>query len=244
MPRDTPRLPTTRHPLPTADCRPPTARPAPAAVGLATTASGRLISLVAPRPEDVDWGDVAAGLGRQTRFNGQTQVTFYSVAEHSIRGAAVARSPKLWSPWLAARLAGADIHLVARAFILHDAQEYVLGDITTPSAGAIAALADEIFGARWGGGAIVRAAIAEAKRRLDVAIHLKAGLPWPLPAAVARAVKALDAVMLSTEQLHLCARPPSPFDAPPLSAPICKPLQPGAAEAAFLDALEAEGWGR
>jgi len=231
---------------PAADYPLPTARPVPQAT--ATTASGRRISLVAPRPEDIDWRDVAAGLGRQTRFNGQTQVMFFAVAEHSIRGAAVARRPDLWSPWLAARLAGADIDLLARAFILHDGHEYVLGDFTTPAVGAVAAIADEISREppyNSHGALIVKAAIAEAKRRLDAAIHAKAGLPWPLPAPVAAGVKALDAVMLATEQRDLCAYVrPEAGAAPPLAAVIRKPMQPGAAEAAFLEALEAEGWMR
>lgn len=66
-----------------------------------------------PRAEDVRWVDIARGLSRIPRWLGQTTLP-YSVAEHSIMVSCQCSDPlRLWG-------------------LLHDAAEYVLGDIPAP----------------------------------------------------------------------------------------------------------------
>lgn len=78
-----------------------------------TTRSGRQVSLHAPRPDQIDIGDIAHGLAYQCRFNGQVS-RFYSVAQHSILVASILPDHL--------KLAG----------LLHDAAEAYLGDIVQP----------------------------------------------------------------------------------------------------------------
>lgn len=80
-------------------------------------ASGRLIDVMNPHADDIDLQDIASGLSKICRYNGQCR-WFYSVAEHSVLGAEVA-----WDMF------GRD---VARAFLFHDAAESFFGDITSP----------------------------------------------------------------------------------------------------------------
>jgi len=78
-----------------------------------TTRSGRQVSLLDPRPDQIDIGDIAHGLAFQCRFNGQVS-RFYSVAQHSI---------------LVASMLPEHLKLVG---LLHDAAEAYLGDIVQP----------------------------------------------------------------------------------------------------------------
>lgn len=78
-----------------------------------TTRSGRQVSLHAPRPDQIDIGDIAHGLAYQCRFNGQVS-RFYSVAQHSI---------------LVASILPDHLKLVG---LLHDVAEAYLGDIVQP----------------------------------------------------------------------------------------------------------------
>ncbi len=80
------------------------------------TYTGRAWYPLAPRPADVDLVDIAHGLAYQCRFNGHCS-EFYSVADHSLRVAAVMA---VGGP--AAELAG----------LLHDAAESYLGDLVRP----------------------------------------------------------------------------------------------------------------
>jgi 5'-deoxynucleotidase YfbR-like HD superfamily hydrolase len=116
-----------------------------AAVGLAPIpagmASGRTVELMAPDWREIDLDDVALGLSRIRRWAGQTRRPI-SDAEHSL---------------LVGRLVPLRYRLAAD---LHDAHEAIVGDLTTPFARALAALA----------GSRVAWAIAALKWRLDVAI--------------------------------------------------------------------------
>jgi predicted HD phosphohydrolase len=95
------------------------ARPAgQSAAGVVELLSGRWIDVLNPQVEDIHLPDIAGGLAKICRFQGQTS-TFYSVAEHSVLCALLAQQQQL------------DDHLVRAAF-LHDAHEAYLGDITTP----------------------------------------------------------------------------------------------------------------
>lgn len=85
----------------------------------------------------------------------------------------------------------------AAAFLLHDGHEYVMGDIATPVAKALAWYAD----LNGGKGEVVTRSIAGLKTRLDSVIYEAAGIAWPLPEAVRAVVKQYDARMGRTEQL-------------------------------------------
>jgi uncharacterized protein len=127
--------------------------------------SGRRLDLLDPTPMDIEIGDIAHGLAFVARWNGQTCGDWpYSVAEHSllveqIFGRLGAFSPK----W----------HLAA---LLHDAPEYVIGDMISPVKAAV--------GPGYG----------ELDVRLTAAVHLRFGLPAVLPAPIKKAIKAADKV--------------------------------------------------
>src|SRR4051795_4985559 len=84
--------------------------------------SGRRLDLLDPSPLDVEIEDIAHGLARVARWNGQTRgAHIYSVAQHSLLVEEIAglAQPGMPAQW---RL----------AVLLHDAPEYVIGDIISP----------------------------------------------------------------------------------------------------------------
>src|SRR3990170_1324798 len=84
--------------------------------------SGRRLDLLDPSPLDVEIADIAHGLARVPRWNGQTKgAHIFSVAQHSLVVEEIARAlkPDLADRW---RL----------AILLHDAPEYVVSDIISP----------------------------------------------------------------------------------------------------------------
>lgn len=84
--------------------------------------SGRRLDLLDPSPLDIEIEDIAHGLARVARWNGQTSgAHIFSVAQHSLLVDAIARrqAPNLDARW---RL----------AILLHDAPEYVIGDLISP----------------------------------------------------------------------------------------------------------------
>lgn len=115
---------------------------------------------------DIEISDIAHGLAFVARWNGQTHGDFaYSVAEHSllveqIFGRIVPNAPVKWK----------------LAALLHDAPEYVIGDMISPVKAAVGpgygALDDRLMGA----------------------IHLRFGLPAKVPATVKRQIKRADTV--------------------------------------------------
>ncbi|TNC48185.1 HD family hydrolase [Rubellimicrobium rubrum] len=128
--------------------------------------SGRRLDLLDPTPLDIEVEDIAHGLAFVARWNGQTRGDWpYSVAEHSllveeIFGAIwVAPSPR----W---RLAA----------LLHDAPEYVIGDMISP----VKAVLGEGYGA--------------LDARLAAAVHLRFGLPASLPSDIKGAIKRADKI--------------------------------------------------
>jgi hypothetical protein len=127
--------------------------------------SGRRLDLLDPTPVDIEIEDIAHGLAFVARWNGQTTGDWpYSVAEHSLLVEALftgaGGQPAKW------RLAA----------LLHDAPEYVIGDMISPVKAAVGP----------GYGAL--------DARLASAIHIRFGLPAVLPAAVKRAIKRADRV--------------------------------------------------
>src|SRR5690554_1661202 len=89
--------------------------------------SGRRLDLLDPSPFDVEIEDIAHGLARVARWNGQTASDHaFSVAEHSVIVERIAGDlyPALEPKW----------RLVA---LLHDAPEYVIGDMISPFKAAL-----------------------------------------------------------------------------------------------------------
>lgn len=150
------------------------------------TGTGLVFDLLQPRAEMIDLKvDVAEALARVPRFAGHVRSGAYSVAQHSVMGA-----DALW------RETGR--RDLAAAFLLHDGHEFVIGDITTPVAGALTRL----------GGPQVGRAIEYLKRQVDRAVFQAAGMEFPFAPDVAAAVKAMDWRMLATERRHLVAPTP------------------------------------
>jgi len=81
------------------------------------TFSGRRVSVMNPRPEQISLGDIANSISKQCRFNGHCD-DFYSVAQHCVLGANFAL--KHFTPQ------------VAKEFLLHDATEAFVGDLIRP----------------------------------------------------------------------------------------------------------------
>src|SRR6195952_70087 len=114
--------------------------------------SGRRLDLLDPSPLDIEIADIAHGLARVARWNGQTNGThIFSVAQHTLLVEAVMRehTPRV-------------DHQVRLAALLHDAPEYVIGDMISP------------FKAVIGGSYKV------VELRLLAAIHMRIGLQ-PVP---------------------------------------------------------------
>ena len=89
--------------------------------------SGRRLDLLDPTPVDIEIEDIAHGLAFVARWNGQTRGDFaYSVAEHSLLVETIygRMNPKAPPKW---RLAA----------LLHDAPEYVIGDMISPVKAAV-----------------------------------------------------------------------------------------------------------
>ena len=126
--------------------------------------SGRRLDILCPSPLDVEIEDIAHGLARVTRWNGQTKGTYgLSVAQHSVLVEEILsrNSSKLAQKW---RLAG----------LLHDAPEYVIGDMITPLKAAL--------GDRY----------RKIESRLQEAVHVRFGLPAELPPVIAHSIKRAD----------------------------------------------------
>jgi 5'-deoxynucleotidase YfbR-like HD superfamily hydrolase len=126
--------------------------------------SGRRLDLLDPSPLDIELEDIAHGLARVARWNGQTQGDhIFSVAQHTLLVEAIAR----------ARVPRLD-RTRRLAIMLHDAPEYVIGDMISPFK------------------AVIGDSYKATERRLLAAIHLRFGLPATLPAEVSRLIKAAD----------------------------------------------------
>jgi 5'-deoxynucleotidase YfbR-like HD superfamily hydrolase len=137
--------------------------------------SGRRLDLLDPSPLDIEIADIAHGLARVARWNGQTNGThIFSVAQHTLLVEAVMRehTPRV------------DVR-VRLAALLHDAPEYVIGDMISP------------FKAVLGGD------YKAVEKRLLSAIHIRFGLPAVLAAEATQQIKAADrgAAYLEATQL-------------------------------------------
>ncbi|EGP08605.1 putative hydrolase [Bradyrhizobiaceae bacterium SG-6C] len=137
--------------------------------------SGRRLDLLDPSPLDIEIEDIAHGLARVARWNGQTHgAHIFSVAQHTLLVEAVLRqqTPRV-------------DHRIRLAAMLHDAPEYVIGDMISP------------FKAVIGGSYKV------VEKRLLSAIHIRFGLPAALPAEIEAQIKAADMGAAYLEATHL-----------------------------------------
>jgi 5'-deoxynucleotidase YfbR-like HD superfamily hydrolase len=173
--------------------------------------SGRRLDLLDPSPLDIEIEDIAHGLARVARWNGQTVGEHaFSVAQHSIvvEDIAAHLEPGLEPRW---RLAA----------LLHDASEYVIGDMISPFKAAL--------------GVNYKA----FEERLETAIHLRFGLPPKTPAAIKKLIKQADracaffeATQLAgfgwEESIKLFGRPPEGFTL------TIDPLAPAQAQARYV----------
>ena len=137
--------------------------------------SGRRLDLLDPTPMDIEIEDIAHGLAFVARWNGQTLGDYaYSVAEHSllVEELYARMNPKAPTKW---RLAA----------LLHDAPEYVIGDMISPVKAAVGP----------GYGAL--------DERLTAAIHIRFGLPAVIPKAVKAQIKRADKVSAFMEAVQI-----------------------------------------
>ena len=128
--------------------------------------SGRRLDLLDPTPVDIEIEDIAHGLAFVARWNGQTFGDYaYSVAEHS-----------LLVETLFARLCPKATAAERLTALLHDAPEYVIGDMISPVKAAVGP----------GYGAL--------DDRLTAAIHIRFGLPAVTPAKLKKQIKKADRI--------------------------------------------------
>jgi hypothetical protein len=177
------------------------------------TIKGRRFSLVDPDPADVDFEEVAEALGKLARFNGHTiGYPAYSVAQHCVMGA-----DGLLDECVVAEHIAPYCQRMAALFLLHDAHEAYMGDITTPVVYAL----DHI---RWpdgppGNNGLVKQLVADLKHRLDVAIHAAAGVDMPTDAE-RTVIKHWDQRMLMAERNAFMGGTPGPWDREVKPAPM------------------------
>ena len=178
--------------------------------------SGRRLDLLNPSPFDIEIEDIAQGLARVARWNGQTKGDHaFSVAEHSVvvEDLCTRMRPEWPAKW---RLAA----------LLHDAPEYVIGDMISPFKAAL--------------GYDYRA--FEAK--LSAAVHARFGLPAELPKTVKTTIKRADRICAFFEATRIAGfdveearkffgRPP-----PDLSVTV-SPRSAADAQALFMARFEA-----
>jgi uncharacterized protein len=136
--------------------------------------SGRRLDLLDPSPLDIEIEDIAHGLARVARWNGQTKgANIYSVAQHSLLVEVIAHQ--------SARLARK--HRLA--VLLHDAPEYVIGDMITPFK------------------AVIGDTYKAIEARLLAAVHVRFGLPVTLPSDLIAIIKAADRAAAYLEATRL-----------------------------------------
>jgi 5'-deoxynucleotidase YfbR-like HD superfamily hydrolase len=137
--------------------------------------SGRRLDLLDPTPVDIEIEDIAHGLAFVARWNGQTRGDHaYSVAEHS-----------LLVETLFSRMAPGIAPKWQLAALLHDAPEYVIGDMISPVKSAVGPGYEEL------------------DIRLTAAIHIRFGLPAVIPAAIKKQIKQADRISAWMEAIEI-----------------------------------------
>ncbi len=137
--------------------------------------SGRRLDLLNPSPFDIELEDIAHGLSRMSRWNGQTTGEHsFSVAAHSLLVLEIFTS---LNPNLTPKQ--------AMMVLLHDAPEYVMGDLISPFKAAIGA------------------SYKDLEQRLLNAIYLRFTLPAPAPKELEKLIKQADLAAAALEAHHL-----------------------------------------
>ncbi len=173
--------------------------------------SGRRLDLLDPSPFDIEIEDIARGLARVARWNGQTSGDHaFSVAEHSV----VVED-------LFAQLNPKATQSERLTALLHDAAEYVIGDMISPFKNALGLDYRDI------------------EDRIEQAVHIRFGLPPKIPAPLKKKIKKCDIYCAWFEATQIAGFDPVEADqffiAPPQGLDlILKPLPVVEAEAAFL----------
>ena len=177
---------------------------------------GRRLDLLDPSPMDVEISDIAHGLARVARWNGQTKGAHaFSVAQHCVL---VERITAELQPGLAK-----ETRLMA---LLHDAPEYVIGDLISPFKVAIG----------------IDYKMLEHK--LQSAIHLRFGLPGTLTPILTKLFKKADLIAAFFEATQLAgfempvARKLFVLPPPSVRTPRLVPLPTAEAQALFLERFE------
>ena len=189
---------------------------APSARAWQRMLSGRRLDLLDPSALDIEIEDIAHGLARVARWNGQTSgAHIFSVAQHSLWVEALARArvPRLDR---SRRL----------AVLLHDAPEYVIGDMISPFK------------------AVIGDAYKAVERRLLAAIHRRFGLPIKSAPELEELIKIADRQAAYLEATRLAgfdaAEARRFFGRPPDISPTMERdyLKPWPAETAHARYLE------
>jgi len=174
--------------------------------------SGRRLDLLNPSPLDIEISDIAHGLARVARWNGQTLGPYaFSVAQHCllVEALATAMKPRLARP-------------IRMAALLHDAPEYVIGDLISPFKAAV--------GLDY----------KEFEFKLLEAIHVRFGVPAKLPKDMLALIKHADRIAAFFEATQLAgfdlAEARKYFGMPPKGVKhfAVVPLATAEAEAEFL----------
>ena len=173
--------------------------------------SGRRLDLLDPSPMDIEIEDIAHGLARVARWNGQTVGQHaFSVAQHSVVVEEIVAhiQPDIEPRW---RLAA----------LLHDASEYVIGDMISPFKAALG-YDYKLF-----------------EERLENAIHVRFGLPAKTPAAIKKLIKQADRACAFFEATQLAGFEPAEsleiFGAPPAGYTLkIEPQAPFDAQAHYV----------
>jgi 5'-deoxynucleotidase YfbR-like HD superfamily hydrolase len=136
--------------------------------------SGRRLDLLDPSPLDIEIEDIAHGIARVPRWNGQTKgAHIFSVAQHTLLVDTLARQQ------------GPVDDKLRLAILLHDAPEYVVGDMITPFK------------------AVIGDSYKAVEQRLLSAIHVRFGLPPKLAPAQEKWIKAADRAAAYLEATRL-----------------------------------------
>lgn len=178
--------------------------------------SGRRLDLLDPSPFDIEISDIAHGLARVARWNGQTRGDHaFSVAQHSL---VVERIARHIDPAISAR--------DCLTALLHDAPEYVIGDMISPFKSALG-LSYRTFEAR-----------------LEAAIHIRFGLPSVTRARLKSLIKQADRACAYLEAVELAGFSESEsltLFGPPVHGLTLDltPLPVGEAQAGYLSRFDA-----
>jgi len=178
--------------------------------------SGRRLDLLDPSPLDIEVEDIAHGLARVARWNGQTRgENAFSVAQHSVLVEA-----------LLTEMCPAASPCEQLSALLHDAPEYVIGDMISPFKNAIG-VDYRLF-----------------EERLSRAIRIRFGLTPEMPETTRRRIKQADRASAFYEAIALAGfeerEAVQLFGRPGVSnTPDLTPLSPGRAQAAFIERFAA-----